>query len=933
MPILVWSSSVGGGKAVVAMGIGLEPGLQSFTLNQQFVTPNTFDPPGDRRACHLHRSQASKGGSDGVLAPESELCSVVAEALGSSSVRARPAQACSQGIAIPKGPGCTPGSEQHIAHSTPAPCVVDGPTVRTPPLRIHGETTGPVRTKRGQRSGLAQEAEVKGSRPGSSAGKGLLAEGPRTPTAELREAWRRLEVAFPCRVGARPKAAAAGPRSAGSRAERARLFRKTITNPRPAGLRDLRVRLWTPRGPEAQPPRPADGAGTSSQRAAGRPFRGPEVEEGAAGASDSDPRRAALTTSLQPDRGPVCRRRAPRPRCGGSHLLATGPQPLARLAAWGGAGTGGREGCSGTRRRQRGRRELAVGTGPRRSARGAPGSAQGGAKEKVRPGPGQPGSRARAVRPAGPRGCQGDRVREGRSEGKRGGAEGRRAAGGTRCRGPAPAGPSGLLDRGGARATTRGTAWSGTSRPQFPAQEKVSTSLPQRPRPSRQRQLRPRSRGAGGFGGEGAGAFGERAARAPRASAPSPAAPERGRRSSPRAARPTGGRSRGRADRAPTRTPGPGTPAPRPGPGGAARRSAGDLLLASFLALALDRMLGTGPLRKHSLPAAPAWGPHPGHFKRTQVAPEARRRAPAPRRAAPPLPPWPGGGGRRRPPPAADPSALPADARSSALSRTPLGPRPHPAPAEGVSGPARPGTRLLRSPRRPPPPPPPLPLAPTRRPPLRAPRLENKQPRRRRLRASPPPGTPSRAGPVGPRSGAAAEGSAPRAGGRPCRGRAGRPAPLRLRGGPSGPGLRAPLGCGRGPQVSTGRRSAGARPLSEAGVLSGHSPPASPGPGASWAAEPEAQVEECALEKARRLRLRSLPLGAQASEGPGRASRVAPTKRPNGVNGFPVRARPRFEFQLGTNGGAARAGSRPWAPFPNTEVPPGNEIENCQGVT
>lgn len=54
---------------------------------------------------------------------------------------------------------------------------------------------------------MAQKAEVKGSWPGSSAGKGLLTEGPRTPTAELREAWQRLEVAFPCRVGARPKAA------------------------------------------------------------------------------------------------------------------------------------------------------------------------------------------------------------------------------------------------------------------------------------------------------------------------------------------------------------------------------------------------------------------------------------------------------------------------------------------------------------------------------------------------------------------------------------------------------------------------------------------------------------------------------------------------------------------------------------------------------
>ncbi|MEJ1273262.1 hypothetical protein NN561_004125 [Cricetulus griseus] len=72
---------------------------------------------------------------------------------------------------------------------------------------------------------------------------------------------------------------------------------------------------------------------------------------------------------------------------------------------------------------------------------------------------------------------------------------------------------------------------------------------------------------------------------------------------------------------------------------------------------------------------------------------------------------------------------------------------------------------------------------------------------------------------------------------------------LRLRGGPVRSGLRAPLGCYRGPQVSTECGSAGARPLSGAGVLSGHFPSASPGPGASWSGEPEAQVEECGLEK------------------------------------------------------------------------------------
>lgn len=88
-------------------------------------------------------------------------------------------------------------------HSTPAPCVVDSHAVCTQLIRILWATTGLVRTKRGQRSWVAQEAEVKGSWPGSSAGKGLLTKGPRT--AEPGEAWWRLEVAFPCRVGARPK--------------------------------------------------------------------------------------------------------------------------------------------------------------------------------------------------------------------------------------------------------------------------------------------------------------------------------------------------------------------------------------------------------------------------------------------------------------------------------------------------------------------------------------------------------------------------------------------------------------------------------------------------------------------------------------------------------------------------------------------------------
>lgn len=131
---------------------------------------------------------------------------------------------------------------------------------------------------------------------------GLLTEGPRT--AELREAWRRLEVAFPCRVGTRPKAA--GP-PWGQVRQGPDLKVPGFGNPRKSHTRwahALRVRLWKPRGRARQDPAlegqtewPGDQAGTSSQRA-GRPFCGPAVEEGAAGMSDSYPLRTAFTASL-----------------------------------------------------------------------------------------------------------------------------------------------------------------------------------------------------------------------------------------------------------------------------------------------------------------------------------------------------------------------------------------------------------------------------------------------------------------------------------------------------------------------------------------------------------------------------------------------------------------------------------------------------------
>ncbi|XP_036034537.1 translation initiation factor IF-2-like [Onychomys torridus] len=172
-------------------------------------------------------------------------------------------------------------------------------------------------------------------------------------------------------------------------------------------------------------------------------------------------------------------------------------------------------------------------------------------------------------------------------------------------------------------------------------------------------------------------------------------------------------------------------------------------------------------------------------------------------------------------------------------------------------------TRLLRSPRRPPPPaglpPPPLPLAPTLWLQLRAPRLKNKLPRRRQLGALPPPGTPSGVGPVGPRSGAAAEGSAPRVGGRPYQGQTSCPGASRT---PAPPGWAHAL---RSPRP-VGLRL---RP-----------------PGAIWTGEPKAQVEEYELEKIWRFCPRSLQTRSSSRRGAWQSkSRVAPTQRPNGIQG------------------------------------------------
>lgn len=107
-----------------------------------------------------------------------------------------------------------------------------------------------------------------------------------------------------------------------------------------------------------------------------------------------------------------------------------GTKPRARLVPM--APALGSEGAQtpprrGGRSADGGSRRAAVGTSLLPAVRTAPGAARGGAKEKVSPGPGQP---RRGIGPLGARGCRGHRVREGRSEAKRGRAAGSKAASG-----------------------------------------------------------------------------------------------------------------------------------------------------------------------------------------------------------------------------------------------------------------------------------------------------------------------------------------------------------------------------------------------------------------------------------------------------------------------------------------------------------------------
>lgn len=281
--------------------------------------------------------------------------------------------------------------------------------------------------------------------------KGAPNRGATDSNAELREAWRRLEVAFPCTVGARPKAAGlpwGQVRQGPELKVPVFFFGKPARIPHPlAGLMLLRVRLWKPRGRarqdparEAQTERPGDQAGTWSRRA-GCPLLRPVVEKGEAGASDSDPLRSALNASLEPDRGSGCWSRASLaalrrvPTC-----WLQGTKPRARLVRM--APALGPLGARAARRRggrtadgESGR--AAVGTSLLPAVRSAPGAARGAAKEKVSPGPGQP---CRGIGPFGARGCRGQRVREGRSQAKRDRAKGSTAASGDPAAGGAGTG-------------------------------------------------------------------------------------------------------------------------------------------------------------------------------------------------------------------------------------------------------------------------------------------------------------------------------------------------------------------------------------------------------------------------------------------------------------------------------------------------------------
>lgn len=102
--------------------------------------------------------------------------------------------ACSQGVETSRGHG----AHRTLNSTRYTRSVRRGESPNTYTAPSHPlETYCPVRTKRGQRSWVAQKAEVKGSWPGSSVGKGLLTEGPQTPRRSSGKLGRGWKLLFP----------------------------------------------------------------------------------------------------------------------------------------------------------------------------------------------------------------------------------------------------------------------------------------------------------------------------------------------------------------------------------------------------------------------------------------------------------------------------------------------------------------------------------------------------------------------------------------------------------------------------------------------------------------------------------------------------------------------------------------------------------------
>lgn len=191
-----------------------------------------------------------------------------------------------------------------------------------------------------------------------------------------------------------------GPSSAGSRAQSAWLFRKTIADPHTRSLDSCSKSSSL----EAARPGQAGSCPGGADRTAWRSGRDlepvcrvpPSPARGRGGGGGGD-RLGSSPHSAQrfAGAGPwpeLWEPRFPGRAAAGPHLLAArdeAPGPTRTDGA--GTGTGGRAAARrGGHSADGGSRRAAVGTSPLPAERTAPGAARGGAKEKVSPGPGQP---------------------------------------------------------------------------------------------------------------------------------------------------------------------------------------------------------------------------------------------------------------------------------------------------------------------------------------------------------------------------------------------------------------------------------------------------------------------------------------------------------------------------------------------------------------